>query len=102
MVIKARLHGGVRLEQPDKPRLRRSPVVDALGRRLWDRDHVRDTAGRTGIVERTLGVPPGPWAARGCEKALGRLEVLWDDGEREFLVKASTVVKLKTVKQVPR
>lgn len=102
MVIKARLRGGVRLEVDDQPRLRRSPVVDSLGRRLWDGDTVRDTTGRTGTVERTLGVPPGPWAERGSEKARGRLEILWEDGEREYMVKASAVVKVKTVKQVTR
>lgn len=98
-MIKARLRDGVTLEVPDQPQYRRSPVLDPLGRRLRDGDTVRDAAGRTGTVERTVGVPPGPWVERGREKALGRLMVQWDDGGSD-LVKASSIVKVKSA--VPR
>ncbi len=61
---------------------------------------MRDITGRTGSVEDTLGVPPGPWAAKGSEPALGRLAIRWDDGERANMVKASLVIKTKQANRV--
>jgi len=99
-MIQARLRGNVLLEAPDKPpRLRRSRVVDSLGRTVRDGDVVRDGRGRMGAVATALGVPPGPWADRRSAPALGGLIVTWAAGSNGF-IKARDVVKVRSAGRV--